>query len=110
MGRITSLVLGIILIPCVLFAASLKFDPVDRADGYKVYYTDGTEEKSLRIGKQTMISVEVFDLVPGTEYTFSVTAYNNAGESPRSNSVTFTHPVLLPSAPTGLMITGIDAN
>ena len=72
-------------------ADSLQWDPVSNAGGYTIYYQDTTigKDEILKTA-QTTISMTQLSLYPGHDYTFEVIAYNLAGESDRSNSVTYT--------------------
>ena len=75
-------------------------------NGYKVYYN----EYSKDVGPVVDVLLPGdLNLVPGLEYTFTVTAYNDADESGPSNSVTWTRPMFAPSdnpAPVTLTIPG----
>ena len=63
---------------------SLSWNAVPGAAGYRVY------EGSAQVAVTTATSDTVGGLSSNTTHTYTVTAYNSAGESPRSNPVTAT--------------------
>ena len=63
--------------------------------GYKMYYTDSTNSWCELTGKVTEYTV--VNLTPGDTYTFQLTAYDNASESLKSNSVVYTDPGFIPT-------------
>jgi fibronectin type 3 domain-containing protein len=73
---------------------------------YRVYQRDTTsDDQELRPARNTVVNgttARVSGLRSGTPYDFQVTAYNNSGESPRSNTVRVTPTAPPPPAPTGL--------
>ena len=71
------------------FAESLSWTH-DGADGFVIYYTDGTNDYIYNVGNVTTCDVDLLNLTPGVEYTFYVTAWNSKGESGPSNTVTYT--------------------
>lgn len=77
----------VLLLPALAWSApKAAWDPSVGATGYTLYYTDGvTEYRASTTGIEMPLSE--LNLVPGTKYTFTVTAYNAAGESGRSNAV-----------------------
>jgi len=83
-------------------AASLVWDPnTDIVDGYKVYYgTSSTSPAtSIDVGNTTQHPIDALPLTERTEYFFSVSAYNSAGESPRCAPVAYTAPDTTPPVP-----------
>ncbi|ACU75984.1 Glucodextranase N [Catenulispora acidiphila DSM 44928] len=84
---------------------SLSWSGSSLAAGYKVYRATGTGPAAL---VATVASTAYTDtkLTASTAYSYSVTAYNNVGESGPSNTVTTTTktPVPPPNAPTGLTV------
>jgi len=99
------IVLALLLISTAAWTDTLKWNASPTADGYKVYYN----EYSKIVGDVTECVLEEIGTVPGTEYTIHTTAYNSAGESEPSNSVTWTRPVYTPTdnpAPTVIIIPG----
>ncbi len=79
------------------FAASLVWDASTGADGYIVYYSDGSNNWSKNVENVTTYDLAPLNMIPGTTYTIYVTAYNVAGESAPSNSVTYTPAAFIPS-------------
>ncbi|MEU8814796.1 fibronectin type III domain-containing protein [Actinoplanes sp. NPDC048796] len=76
---------------------------------YRVYQRDTTsDDPQLRPARNAVVNgttARVSGLRSGTPYEFQVTAYNNSGESPRSNTVRVTPTAPPPPAPTGLTAT-----
>jgi hypothetical protein len=73
--------------------------------GYKVYYgtSSSSPSSSVNVGNVTQYSLDKLALKEMTQYYFSVSAYNAAGESPRSTPVAYTPSDATPPAPpTGL--------
>lgn len=86
-------ILAIVLFFAVsVSAATLKWDASTGADGYNVYFTDGTND--FNYNAENNLEVPDIDttlnLHRGTNYTFTVTAYNIVGESGHSNSCNYT--------------------
>lgn len=74
-------------------AADLRWDAsTGDVEGYNIYFTDGTTVFNYNAGT----ALEVLDidnalnLHRGTTYIFTATAYNEAGESPESDSAEYT--------------------
>ena len=60
---------------------------------------DGTDNFNYTVvGDVRTCDTGLLNLVPGTEYTFHVTAYNETDESGPSNTVTWTRTVFEPPA------------
>jgi len=95
--KILGIILGILLIlPLPVVAAELQWDH-DGADGFIIYFTDGTNNYNYNVvGDVRSCNMDLLNLTPGVEYTFHATAYNEAGESGPSNTVTYTHEVFVP--------------
>ena len=75
-------------------ASIIKWDaPTGTVKGYIIYYTDGTTEWS-ELSPTTMYPLANLLLDPGVEYTFTVTAYSDIGESARSNTAKYTPPAI----------------
>lgn len=74
-------------------AANLVWDAsTGEVDGYIAYCSDGVNEYNLNVGNVTTVTdiENTFNLEPNTEYTFTVTAFNEYGESERSNTALYT--------------------
>lgn len=84
-------VLAIVLMASVVSAADLKWDASTGADGYKIYYNSNS-----KLVSETQIDITELNLIPGIEYTMSVTAWNQMGESAPSNSVLYMLPSFTP--------------
>lgn len=92
------LFLFILLFPALAWSASRAvWDPSQGATGYTLYYTDGTTEYHAST-TTTEMPLSELNLVPGTKYTFTVTAFNTAGESGRSNAIEWTMTAYSPPA------------
>lgn len=83
-------------------AASFVWDPnTDQVDGYRVYY--GTAKAALTqikdMGMDTSLNLDKLNLSEKVQYFFSVSAYNNAGESPRTEPLGYTAADTTPPAP-----------
>lgn len=74
------------------YGATLKWNASTGADGYNIYFTDGTENFNYNAGNALEVPDidETLNLHPGTTYTFTAKAYNETGESGASNSVDYT--------------------
>ena len=59
-------------------------------NGYKVYVGDVPTQYTQTINVGNVTSSTVNSLTVGKTYYFAVTAYNSAGEGPRSNEVSKT--------------------
>jgi hypothetical protein len=89
-------------------AAKLVWDAsTGTVTGYRVYYstTAGSfsADRRAEAGTATEYNIDLLPLSQGVEYHMVVTAYNSAGESGYSNSVSYTPPDTTPPAtPTGV--------
>lgn len=73
-------------------AAALHWNPSSgTVDGYKVYYSTSSSNLSTSkdVGNVTSYNLDKFPLSENVQYYFSVTAYNNAGESPYSPQTSY---------------------
>ena len=95
--KILALIAGILLTASMACAATLQWDH-DGADGFIVYYTDGTSNFNYTVGDVRTCDTGLLNLIPGVEYTFHVTAYNETAESGPSNTVIWTRTVFEPPA------------
>ena len=88
-------------------SVSLSWSGASLAAGYKVYRATGTGAASL-VATTASTAYTDTGLSSSTGYSYYVTAYNNVGESPASNTVTVTTkaPSPPPNPPTGLSVTG----
>ena len=81
----------------------LSWDASTGAEGYYVYRCEGTDcTPSTQIHTASVTSWSDTGLSPSTTYRYSVTAYNEAGESDYSPIVSCTTQGIPPEAPTGL--------
>ena len=95
------------LLPLSVSAVSIQWDldaDHSRANGYTVYYSDGTADYNKTfLVSETVVNEqegtvryenieENLNLHPGVEYTFTLTRYNEVMESDHSNSVAWTRP------------------
>lgn len=72
-------------------------------NGYRVFYTDGTNNWSKDVGNTTSVNIDDLYLDVGVEYSFEVRAYNAVGHSPPSNIVTYTrYDLVIPPEKTAL--------
>lgn len=106
-----AILLGIILLPASVAAATLSWDydsDYDRVDGYTVYFSDGENDYNYTF-PQSEVTVdetngkvswgpieENLNLHYGVEYTITLQRYNDAQASVESNSVTYTRPTYSP--------------
>lgn len=88
--KILGLMVGVLLMAGVCQAATFQWDVSTNADGYIMYYTDQTNTYNYNVGNQMTCDMALLNLVPGIEYIFHVTAYNEVGESGPSNEVIYT--------------------
>jgi len=65
--------------------------PSGQIDSYRIYINDGANpERYIEVpGAQTSVGTSALGCLPRVSYTLSATALNGAGESPRSNPVSW---------------------
>lgn len=69
-------------------------------DGYKIYISDGANETPVDLGNSLEYPCEsVFDIYIEGDFTATATAYNEGGESDRSQAVQFTIDSAPPTKP-----------
>ena len=81
-----------LLITGICSADTLKWNASECATGYKIYYND----HSKNVGNVTQYNINDLNPVVDIEYSISVTAYNQTGESEQSNAVTYTQTAFVP--------------
>ena len=94
---------GLIILAVLVFmfcsianAASLRWDvSTGEVDGYNVYFISEGIDYNKDVGNVTEVAEidSEFNLHPGKEYIFTVTAYNIMGESEQSNTAIYTTPI-----------------
>jgi hypothetical protein len=89
------------------FAATLKWDPPSQgtATGYKVHYgkSSSAPATSVNVGNTTQYYLDNAPLAENTTYYFWVSAYNSAGESPKTGPIPYkTSDSTPPVPPTGV--------
>ncbi len=90
---------------CSVSHADLKlaWDPpaTGEVNGYKIYYgtSSGNYTKTTDAGKSTQYDLSALSLMDNTVYYFIVKAYNNIGESPASNEISWKSSDSTPPAP-----------
>jgi hypothetical protein len=93
--------------PC--FAATLKWDAPSQgtATGYKVHYgkSSSAPATSVDIGNNTQYDLDNAPLVGNTTYYFWVSAYNSAGESPKTGPIPYKPSRRIPPAVMVYLIT-----
>jgi len=78
------------------FAATIAWQlpTTGEPDGYKIYYNEFSKDVGNVL---TVVDFEsVLNLVPGVEYTLSCSAYNNIGEGPKCEPLTYTRLAFAP--------------
>lgn len=82
MGLATLLLLTAVLSSSA-FGATLVWDSVQGAQGYRVYWgtSAGSYPNHIDVGNVTQYSLDKLPLADNTTYYVTVTAYNSAGES-----------------------------
>lgn len=92
------------------FAATLKWEPPSQgtATGYKVHYgkSSSAPTTSVDIGNTTQYDLDKAPLAKYTTYYFWVSAYNSAGESPKTGPIPYKTPQPLPPGIIMYLITG----
>jgi len=87
------IVIALLAMAVGLNAATLKWDAsAGDVDGYNIQFTDGTENFNYNAGAalEVLNIDKTLNLHRGKTYVFTATAYNQMGESARSNSVDYT--------------------
>jgi len=76
-------IICLIFISGTAMGATLVWDPVQEAQGYRVYWgtSPGNYPNSRDAGSATQYSLDSLPLADNTTYYLTVTAYNSAGES-----------------------------
>jgi len=90
---ITFLIIGLLLLPTMLQAVSVRWNSVPESDlaGYKIYYGTQSCEYKTVIDVGNMNEYGICDLEPGQTYYFVITSYDNWGnESGCSTEMIFT--------------------
>jgi len=104
--------LAALMLPALACPADLQWDDPGAEwgiiTGYTVYFTDGTEQYHKAVAKEELARADgvvtygdidgTLGLMPGVEYTFIVTAWNESGESDPSNSAAYTREPYSPPA------------
>ncbi len=97
------LVLFSLITPTQASAATLAWDASSgTVQGYRVYYgttSGGPYPTSASAGTSTSYSLNSLPLQQSVNYYFVVRAYNQAGESPNSNQVSYSASDTTPPAP-----------
>ena len=94
--------IAILLVANMATAATLAWDPSSgTVDGYKVYYgtSSSAPSNSVEVGNTTQYSLDQLALAENTQYFFSVSAYNTAGESDPCPPVAYTPADTTPPLP-----------
>lgn len=73
------------------------WNPSQGATGYILYYTDGSVEYNMVTG-DAYVRLSDLDMTPCKEYQLTVSAFNQSGESGRSNEVIWKMPCWTPPA------------
>ena len=83
---------------------TLLWNGVLGASGYNVYTSTVSGGTYTKVGATGALHFSITGLITGTTYYCAVTAYNDAGESAKSSSVSATpeYPTSIPSPPAGL--------
>ena len=89
------------------YAEILVWDPsTGTVDGYRIHYgtSQNNFDNSVDVGNVTEYSLDSLSLAENVTYYYVVTAFNEAGDSDRSNVVSFTPgDTTPPSPPAGLV-------
>ncbi len=88
--------------PAICHAETLVWNASSgQVDGYKVHWgtKKSSQPKSRDVGNKTRYDLDKLPLSEGVTYYFSVSAYNEAGESPRCEPVAFIPGDNTPPAP-----------
>lgn len=110
MKKLLLALLIILFMAAPAFAASLVWDAsTGQVNGYIVYFGPTSGDHAAfhyENGIATSCDLVNLNLVPGVDYTFTVRAWNSAGESGDSNSVPYTLPAYSP--PVDVLPTAVD--
>ncbi len=103
-GKILSILVAMILVcgPILCNAETLVWDASSgQVDGYKVHWgaSKSKQPNSRDVGNKTRYNLDKLPLSEGVTYYLSVSAYNEAGESPRCEPVAFIPGDNTPPAP-----------
>jgi hypothetical protein len=97
MKKILITILISLFLASAAWAIQFTWDALVSATGYIVYYNDGTNNYNKNVGAEFICdSQDDLQMVPGTNYTVHVTAYNDYGESGPSNSIQYTENAYIP--------------
>jgi hypothetical protein len=91
----------------IALGASLAWDPVSGAQGYRVYWgtSSGSYPNSRDVGSATQYNLNNLPLADKTTYYLTVTAYNSAGESGYASPLSYsTGDNTPPSPPQGVSV------
>jgi hypothetical protein len=97
----------LVLFSGIAIGASLVWDPVQGAQGYRVYWgtSPGNYSNSRDAGSATQYNLNNLPLVDKTTYYLTVTAYNSAGESGYASPLSYsTGDNTPPSPPQGISV------
>ena len=94
-------IIAFLLLNNLAFSNSLVWNPPtgETPKGYIIYYAatdNSTIEFSKNVGNVTEYPLIDLNIDPGVEYMFTVTAYNDAGQSDRSNAVSYVRAKFIP--------------
>jgi len=98
-----TLLLLLFAVPC--FGAMLSWNASERSTGYLVYHN----EYSNDVGNVTELAdfENTLNLVAGIDYSISVSAYNEYGESAKCDAIMFTRQAFIPDTNPGPVIINI---
>ena len=87
---------------------TLSWDEALEAEGYRIYRSDTATGTFTQVGETTNLTYVDQNLTPNTTYYYTVSAYNELGESAQTTPVEATTLQLVP--PTNLVVTPINNN
>lgn len=70
--------------PITAESVTIEWDAVDGAEGYHVYRRDAKADDAELIGTVDGVGYVDFTVEPGTDYWYSISAFNSGGEGPAS--------------------------
>lgn len=70
--------------PITAESVTVDWDAVDGAEGYNIYRRDAKDSAAELIGTVDGVGYVDFTVEPGTDYWYSVSAFNSGGEGPAS--------------------------